>query len=70
MSAHLRVVAQGGDYSTLMLAIEDQAREFFGDTPHRLVGKVDVEVTERVDSVAGKTVFQFWEGTAYFESLP
>lgn len=70
MSVQLRVVAQGSDYGTLLVAIDDQAREFFGDRPYRLSGNVDVEALERTETVQGKTVFQVWEGTAWFESLP
>jgi len=66
----LRVEMDGASRGDLLERLDMQARQFFGEVPYRLTGNVEVDVTEDVQTVAGKTVMQVWTGTAYFETLP
>lgn len=61
---------EGANQEDLLSRMEAQAERFFGSRPHRLSGKVEVEVIEEVRTVAGKQVMSVWEGSAYYESMP
>ena len=66
----LRVEMDGASRADLITRLDAQAAQFFGDTPYRLSGDVDVEVLEVVRSIGGQTTLLTWSGVAIFETLP
>lgn len=66
----LRVDMRGVSREDLIASLDAQAHQFFGDTPYRLTGEVEVEVGETVKDMSGHISLRTWQGYCFFETLP
>lgn len=62
----LRVDTTAADKEGLLEALEQVARDFFGEDEFRLDGPVDIEPDTVVVSAAGEDVVVKWSGRATF----
>lgn len=66
MFVRLEVTASGRDKADLVAALEERAREFYGEESFRLLDAIEAEPDVEVGNVAGKTLAVRWSGRARF----